>query len=159
MEVTRKSKPQAGCALFLCAAFAATSCDAPSTPSKPTADVPSGPPVAVLDVERFTLVRDSSGYVAPTVRLVETSGQGGAQVLSVEFNLADSGAPWSQRFPGRWYVAAGGALTIEPAVIHGDYEFTFGVPADYTGRVLVLISFADDQGRKGRVSALASVPQ
>jgi len=80
--------------------------------------------------------------------------------VSLGFNLAD-GAPWSQPlvWTGGWTIAAGGVVVIEPRVIYGDYEFTFEVPAGYAGRVSVVISFADDQGRRGTVSAIAALPR
>lgn len=148
-------------------------CDSPTTPTRqltntappvsvvPPADAPSAAPVAVLSIESFTLVKDYSGALAARLRLAETGGRSGALVTSLGFNLAD-GAPWSE--PAVWsgggcWVPAGGTCSIEPRVIYGDYEFTFEIPQGYRGRVSVLVSFADAEGRRGTVTAVAAVPQ
>ena len=107
MTFTRRSKTLAGCALCLCGGFAAAACQSPAAPTKsrgdagppasivpaaPTVSVPPGPSVAAVAIEDFGLTWDYAGALAPTLRLVETSGRSGAQVLSLGFNLAD-GAP------------------------------------------------------------------
>ena len=172
MAANRASKRLLGMALVASIGVVSAACDTPTTPTRqmtsaaprvsvvPPAEAPSGAPVAVLSVESFTLVTDDWGGLAPRLRLAETGGQSSAAVISLAFNLAD-GAPWSKpvEWRGGWRVPAGGAAAIEPLVIYGDYEFTFQVPAGYAGRVSVLISFADVQGRRGTVRAIAALPR
>jgi hypothetical protein len=161
-------------ALALWVALLPAACDSPATPTVqtaapatpavtvPTGNVPPGPPVAVLAVEGFTLtlVSNYGNQLVPSFQLAETSGRSAAVVISVEFNLAD-GAPWGQ--PIVWYVgrrvAAAGAAAIEPDVIYGDSVFTVDVPAGYAGRVSALVVFADEQGRRGTLTAVAAVPR
>jgi hypothetical protein len=153
--------------------LAPAACNSPAAPTVQTAalpplaiavpsvDVPPGPPVAVLAVESVTLVRDYAGDLAARLRLVETSGLSSAVVVSLGFNLAD-GEPWRQPVlwsGGGWVVPAGGSAAIEPRVVYGDYEFTFEVPAGYAGGISVSITFADNQGRRGTVTAVAALPR
>jgi hypothetical protein len=174
MRVSMRGVTWLGFALALSVACVGAACGSPAAPTVqtaasaapavtvPTGNVPPGPPVAVLAVEGFTLtlVSNYGNQLVPSFQLAETSGRSAAVVISVEFNLAD-GAPWGQ--PTVWYVgrrvAAAGAAAIEPDVIYGDSVFTFDVPAGYAGRVSALVVFADEQGRRGTVTALAAVPR
>lgn len=155
-------------ALFLCAVFAAAACNSPAAPTPqkastaPTAapETPSGPPAATLAVERAKLFRVSATALAPSVHVAETSGQSDARVTDLAFNLADGGS-WTHArvWAGNWTVHAGGVAYISDLGIYGDPDgWTFEVPAGYTGRVSVVVSYLDSQGRKGTVSAMATVP-
>jgi hypothetical protein len=172
MKVNRSSAILLRSALAVWVGLVPAACDSPASPTVratgpapsavavPTVDVPPGPPVAVLAVEEFTLFRDYNGNLVPDLRLAETSGQSAAVVISLEFNLLD-GAPWIH--PAVWtagrVVPAGARAAIEPEVIYGDYAFTFQAPLGYAGRVSVLMSFADEHGRRGTLNAVAALPR
>ena len=175
MKVTRESKRQAGYVLLLCAAIAATSCESPTSPTPrtppaapepvpavvpgPVPPVPPGPPAAILTVEEFVL----DGVLAelvPRIRLAESGGLSDALVRSIAFNLAD-GTPWPH--PVTWgvtcRVGAGGSAVITPEKSpYGDPDFNFSVGANYGGKISAVIAFTDDQGRRGTVSAVATLP-
>ena len=153
--------------IFLCLCLAAAACGSPVAPTSPQVattppapvQVPSGPPAAVLVVERFSLYRISATSVAPSVQVRETSGKSFARVDSLAFNLAD-GEPWSKPtvWPQGWSVAPGGTTRISDLGIYGDPEGWFlPIPADYTGRVSVEVRFFDSEGRKGSVTAVADI--
>ncbi|MGE5198969.1 MAG: hypothetical protein ACM3H9_04965 [Rhodospirillaceae bacterium] len=176
MKLIRDSKRQAGYVLLLCAAFVATSCESPASPTPvtttaarepvtaaapgPAPAVPPGPPAAVLTIVAFTLTRDYAGDLAPKLDLAETGGSSGALVHRLEFNLADTEfVPRPVVWGKVLAVPAGGTARVVPDLVYGDYEFTYGVPRGYLGRVSVAVSFVDDQGRPGTVTAVAAVPQ
>ena len=153
--------------LFLCLLFAAAACSSPVAPTSPQVAttlpapvvVPSGPPLAVLVVERFSVYRMSDTSLAPSVQVRETSGTSAARVDSLAFNLAD-GEPWANPrvWPDGWSVAPGGAAHISDFGIYGDPEgWLLPIPADYTGRVSVEVRFVDSEGRKGSVTAVAGI--
>ena len=174
MRISRRMTTRILYALVIWAALLPAACDSPTAPTVqtaapappavvvPTTEVPPGSPVAGLAVEKISLARAYAGYddLVPSLRLAETSGQSAAVVISVGFNLAD-GAPWSQ--PVVWWpgsrVPAGGSTTIEPGLVYGDPEFTFSVPVGYAGRISAVVSFADYQGRRGTVTAVAALPR
>jgi len=172
MKINRSALAALRCTLAVCVGSVPAACDSPAAPTvraappalsavgAPVVEVSPGPPDAVLAVESFTLVRDAGLDLAPVIRVAESSGRSAAGVVSIEFDLADSTA-WGR--PLAWgaggQVPAGGVAVIEPGLIHGEHDWTFSVPAGYTGRVSVSITFADERGRRGTVTAVATLPQ
>ena len=160
-------------ALVLWVGLAAAGCNGPSTPTWPTGpalapapapgpvqEPPPGPPISVLAIRAVTIYGSAKGLV-PAIRLVETGGLGDALVTSVTFNLADGIAgPNPVECPncsGR--VKAGGEISILTEVDqYGDYPWSFSVPSDYTGRLAVMVSYQDEDGRRGSVSELVLLP-
>jgi hypothetical protein len=145
-------------------ALFATACSGAPIASSPLAPILSpapGPSVAALEVSAFTVSRWGNGGTfdfGPTLRLTETSGKSGAWVISLEFHLDDIGAAgnvpaWSVRKR----VDAGMTREINP-YLGGDYEFWILRRPD-AERVSVVISFTDDEGRNGSVSAVTAVSQ
>lgn len=175
MKTSRNVKCRAGYVLFLCAALAATSCESPTAPTRrappaatepvpavvpsPVPPVPPGPPAAVLTVEEFAL----DGVLAelvPRIRLAESGGLSDALVRTIAFNLADA-TPWPHpvTWGVAWRVGAGASAVITPEKDpYGDPDFNFSVDANYGGKVSAVIEFTDDQGRRGTVSAVATLP-
>ena len=153
--------------IFLCLCLAAAACNSPVAPTPPRVattppapvQAPSGPPAAVLVVERFSMYRISATSLSPSVQVRETGGKSFARVDSLAFNLAD-GEPWTSPrvWPQGWSVAPGGTTHISDLGVYGDPEGWFlPIPADYTGRVAVEVRFVDSEGRKGSVVAVAGI--
>jgi hypothetical protein len=152
--------------LIACALLVTACSGMPSAPSAPAISVvgppaPSpGRPVASLAVEAFTVIGSRNGEwfeFLPTLRLTETSGQSGAWVTSLNFHLDDIGP--AGRVPG-WpvdkHVAAGATRDMIDPDVYGGYEFSISGHTD-AEHVSVVISFADDEGRAGSVTAVAAV--
>jgi hypothetical protein len=94
--------------------------------------------------------------------LVETSGRADALVTSVAFNLA-GGAPWPGPtecgYCSRTIVKAGGEVTILPTTDgYGDYVWSFSVPHDYKDGLVVVVTYFDEEGRRGSVTELVALP-
>ena len=156
--------------MTLCLCLAASACGSPAAPtSQPPAapasqqpaptPAPPGPPASVLVVDRATMYRFSATSLAPHVQLRETSGKSPARVDSLAFNLAD-GEPWADPrvWPQSASVAPGGTTDIHDFGIYGDPDsWLLTIPAGYTGRVAVEITYFDGDGRKGTVSAVADI--
>jgi hypothetical protein len=157
--------------LIACALLVTACSGMPSAPSAPATSVagpavPSpGPPVASLAVEAFTVIgsrHDDSlngewFEFQPALRLSETSGKSGAWVTSINFHLDDIGPagavpPWGVKKR----VDAGATRDMIGPDVYGDYEFSISGHTD-AQRVSVVISFTDDQGRSGSVTAVATV--
>jgi len=175
VKTSREVKCRAGYVLFLCAALAATSCESPTSPTPrtppaapepvttvvpgPVPPVPPGPPAAVLTVEEFVFDGVRAELV-PRIRLAESGGLSDAVVRTIAFNLAD-GTPWPHpvTWGVPWRVSAAAWAVITPEKNpYGDPDFNFSVDANYGGKISAVIAFADDQGRRGTVSAVATLP-
>lgn len=178
MRYHLRVEPLWACALALCVGLAAGGCDGPAAPTRPSVpafasatapapapgpvqDFPAGSPISVLAIKEITLAGDANA-IAPTIRLVETSGRGDAFVTAITFNLAD-GLPW----PNAVYCASCSGIRVEagaessilpPVDTYGDYAWSFSVPDEYTGRLAVMVSYQDGDGRRGTSSALVVLP-
>jgi hypothetical protein len=119
------------------------------------------PSAAVLAIQAFTASswHDQDGFhYWPKLTLTETSGSSRALIQKMIFELMDEGP--SGRVPPVWdrrQVPAGGTISLVD-----DEYFGYGpwLELDSTAdaaRVSVMISFVDDAGRGGSVSAVAQV--
>ena len=157
--------------VVLVATFAASACGTPASPT-PTAvssagtvagtiaatassGLPGGLRLEAASVIEFKYPGASLWSYAPQLRVAETTGVGGINVTGAQFTIPGfDGRPWSCQTGKR--VQPGQALDLLPE-IYGDFPLTFdenGVRA--TGDVAVAISFVDDSGRAGTLTA--SVP-
>jgi hypothetical protein len=163
--------------MAFCVVAAVAGCSQPPTPVSPTAsqvpasgpaptpqpghEPPPGPAVAVLVIKTATVEGTANGFVV-AMSLVEEGGVSSATVTSTTFNLAD-GPPWttpmSCAYCGAVRVEAGSQATILPeADAYGDHAWSLSVPGDYRGRLAVTVSYRDEEGRPGTVSALVALP-
>ena len=92
--------------------------------------------------------------------LTETSRTSGAWVTGLEFHLNTDNPAHGNRpvIPVRTRVEAGAAIELAgpPSPYFGEYQFTFGSAQQYE-TVSVVISYVDDAGRSGSLSAVATV--
>jgi hypothetical protein len=121
-------------------------------------DMPEGASIASLEIRQFAVSRrDDQGRFRyqPTLTIVETSRRSRATIKKIVFELLDVGtvgqAPsvWSARD-----VPAGGEITL----VTGENGQSPWFEIDSSGaasRVSVAISFVDEAGRGGQVSAIA----
>jgi hypothetical protein len=148
--------------LVLCIGLAVGACGRASAPTRPSLPgPPPGPAVSVLGIREVTIYGSAKSW-APSISLVETGGRSDAFVTSVTFNLAD-GIPWPKPVECGAYcsarVKAGGDGSILPVVNEdGEYVWSLSVPEDYTGRLWVMVSYQDEEGRKGSVNELVMLP-
>ena len=115
---------------------------------------------ATLALHRFSVVGWSGHgrfHYWPKLTLSETSGRSAARILKMTFELLDVGpsglVPHVRQAID---VPAGGTIVLD----ENDYDHGPWVEIDSTAnasRVSVVISFVDDQGRGGVVSAVAQV--
>lgn len=122
-----------------------------------------GPSDAVISISRFEVFGSRLSYgdldYIPVLSLTETGGRSAATITRVSFTLLDipHGAvpPWT----GSAVVPAGGTRDLLRRVGNEygepDFEITNKEPA--AARVGVIVSFADEAGRLGSVSAIAAV--
>jgi hypothetical protein len=128
-----------------------------------TEDVPPLPPnasSAALVIQAFSVIgssdRDSFSY-SPKLTLTETSGASRALIKKMTFELLDVGP--SGRVPVVWEpreVPAGGTIILD------EDDYGYGPWLEITSmadasRVSLAISFVDDAGRGGSVTAVAPV--
>ena len=152
--------------LIACAVLATACSGMPIAPSAPATSVggppapSSGPPVASLAVDAFTVIgsRTEDWFeFQPALRLTETSGKSGAWVTSMNFHLDDIGPAGSvPAWPVHKRVNAGATRDMIDPDVYGDYELLISGHTD-AQHVSVVISFADDEGRAGSVTAVAAV--
>jgi hypothetical protein len=123
-------------------------------------DVPAGASLASLAIHHFTVGRRMERgrfLYRPRLTLAETSGRSRASIRKVVFELLDVGAA-RQPLPV-WNaadVAAGGAISLVTGKTGHAPWFEIDSSAD-ASRVSVVISFVDEGGRGGVVSAIAPV--
>lgn len=142
---------------------------APSTPSVAPVS-PASPSAAVLAVARFTVVDtiNNSGTgthfncVVPSLVLTETGGTSGAFVTGLQFHLNTANPAdgyLGSGFPVHKRVDAGATSEIvDPPGVYGDFQYDFGGSHDFTS-VSVVVSYVDDAGRSGSLTAVAPVSQ
>jgi hypothetical protein len=122
-----------------------------------------GRPLATLVISSFTVLgsRLPGGrfdYI-PIMSLTETGGVSGATIIRVSFTLLNVGSAGNvPAWNGAAHVSAGGSLDLFRRVAnsYGDPDLEIDSVAE-ASTVGVLISFADDAGRLGSVSAVATV--
>ena len=123
-------------------------------------DLPDRGSLASLEIRQFTVNRrqhQGRFVYAPQLTLAETSGRSRASIRKIVFELLDVGA--ASQAPPLWNVppvAAGDAISF----VSGKNGRAPWFDIDSTGdasRVSVAISFVDDSGRGGLVSAIAPV--
>jgi hypothetical protein len=123
-------------------------------------DLPDRGSLASLEISQFTVSRrqrQGRFVYAPQLTLAETSGRSRASIRKIVFELLDVGA--ASQAPPLWNVppvAAGDAISL----VSGKNGHAPWFEIDSTGdasRVSVAISFVDDAGRGGLVSAIAPV--
>ena len=123
-------------------------------------DLPDRGSLASLEIRQFTVNRrqhQGRFVYAPQLTLAETSGRSRASIRKIVFELLDVGA--ARQAPPLWNVppvAAGDAISF----VSGKNGRTPWFDIDSTGdasQVSVAISFVDDAGRGGLVSAIAPV--
>jgi hypothetical protein len=121
-------------------------------------DVPEGASIASLEIRQFAVSRraDQGRFrYQPTLTIVETSRRSGATIKKIMFELLDVGtagqAPpvWSARD-----LPAGGAISLVTGNNGQSPWFEIDSSGD-ASRVSVAISFVDEAGRGGQVSAIA----
>jgi hypothetical protein len=114
---------------------------------------------AALVIRAFSVVGSSEGASFgywPKVTLAETSGVSPALIKKMTFELVDVGPPG--RIPPSWEpreVPAGGSITLDEDDYGGPWLWMTSM-AD-ASRVSLTISFVDDAGRGGSVTAIAPV--
>jgi hypothetical protein len=130
--------------------------------TKDVAPLPPSASSAALVIQSFSVVgsfdRSSFSYW-PKLTLTETSGVSRALIKKMTFELLDVGP--SGRVPTSWEprdVPAGGSITLD------EDDYGYGPWLEITSmadasRVSVTISFVDDAGRGGSVTAVAPVSQ
>lgn len=135
----------------------------PAAPSgTPRYVPPPGPSSAVVRVSKFTVVQSPArqGFnLIPIVQLTEDSGASAAWITGAVFTYLDSGSPGRiPEVPLGGYLPAGGTLDFLKLVANAygdpDLEFSNSINAR---RVGVTITFADNEGRVGSVSAATDV--
>lgn len=122
--------------------------------------VPDRAPHASLEIREFTVSRrrhQERFVYAPQLTLAETSGRSGARIRKIAFELLDVGG--ASQAPPVWNapdVPAGGTISLAT----GSGAKAPWVEIESSGdasRVSVAISFVDDAGHGGLVSAIALV--
>lgn len=126
---------------------------------------PPGPSIAVVRVSEFRVVRSApsknsnSFHYIPLVRLAEDGGVSAAWITGAVFTLLDIGSAGRVPDPSvDGYLPAGGTLDFLKLVgtVYGDPDVEISSSINAT-RVRVTITFADNQGRAGSVTAAADV--
>jgi hypothetical protein len=116
--------------------------------------------LAALVIRRFTVGRRQQHgrfLYSPDLTLAETLGRSHASIRKIAFELLDVGAA-GQVLPiwNLMDVPAGQAISLVTAMDGRAPWFEINSSADVS-RVAVIVSFVDDAGRGGLVSAVASV--
>jgi hypothetical protein len=143
-----------------------TGCDHPTMPlTAPSVSMfpvaappPAGVPVAKLELRNLRFARAGEGWYDAKFVLVETSGISGAVITSV--TVIDPRGNSEIFAPGCWRtelrVAAGGALDVfETGVGMAVYCRPGASPSAVTSELRVSVTFVDDSGTSGQVSAIA----
>jgi hypothetical protein len=160
-----------GCVVLLVISASACSGSRTTAPTPSAAPVsPASPSTAVLAVARFTVVGtvNNSGTgtyfscVVPSLVLTETGGTSGALVTGLQFHLNTANPAngyLGGGFPLHKRVDAGATSEIvDPPGVYGDFQYDFGGSHDFTS-VSVVVSYVDDAGRSGSLTAVAPVSQ
>jgi hypothetical protein len=119
-------------------------------------------PLASLEIRQFTVGRrqhQGRFLYWPTLTLVETSGRSRASIKKIVFELLDSGAGGDPLL--LWHapdVAAGETISLVTGRNGQGPWFEIDSGGDVS-RMSVAVSFVDDGGRGGLVSAIARVPR
>ena len=166
--------PMFKCACVVLLLMLASGCSgsnpSPSAPSTPSAAPvsPASPSAAVLAVARFTVVAiNNSGTgthfncAVPSLVLTETGGTSGALVTGLQFHLNTANPAdgyLGSGFPVHKRVDAGATSEIVDPPVYGDFQYDFGGSHDFTS-VSVVVSYVDDAGRSGSLTAVAPVSQ
>jgi hypothetical protein len=130
-----------------------------ATANAETPDVVAGSS-ATLAIRSFTVTGWTNGgrfYYWPRLTLAETSGSSGAVIKQMVFELTDTGP--EGKVPVVWnpmQVPAGGTLTLDEGD-YGDPWLEIDSTSANASRVSVVISYVDEQGRGGSISAVADV--
>ena len=123
-------------------------------------DVPDRASLASLVIRQFTIDRRQHlgrFLYWPKVTLAETSGRSRASIRKIVFELLDVGAAGeAQPFWSAPVVSAGDTVSLDTGKDGRTPWFEIKSSAD-AARVSVAISFVDDAGRGGLVSAIAPV--
>lgn len=128
-----------------------------TTAIPPIAEAPAS---AALAVSSFVVTRwraqNEWGYW-PRLTMTETTGRAAVTITRIEFALLDVGI--HGRVPptrGTWHVPAGGTIDVFDEWSYGEPEL-YLTSSQQTDRVMVTLSYVDEHGRPGDVTATAQV--
>jgi hypothetical protein len=130
-----------------------------ATANAETPDVVAGS-IATLAIRSFTVTgwtQSGRFHYWPKLTLAETSGSSRAVIKQMVFELVDTGP--QGKVPIVWnpaQVPAGGTLTLDEGG-YGDPWLEIDSTSANASRVSVVISYVDEQGRGGSISAVADV--
>lgn len=128
----------------------------------PAPDLPHRASLAAVAIHQFAVSRrqhQGRFLYWPKLTLGETSGRSRASIKKVEFELLDAGAAGQSRsFWNLPDIQAGNRLDLVTGENSDAPRFEIESRAN-AARVSVAVSFVDEEGRGGRVTAVSSVGQ